>query len=57
MICTRHSYGCLQQYLSKKSIQRYPIIMNEADYDFILDEIGRRKKNYFEINVSVNIDK
>ena len=38
----------------KKSIQRHPIFMADADYDYILDEIERREKNDFERNVSVN---
>ena len=29
---------------AKQSIQRYPIIMTDADYDYILDEIERREK-------------
>ena len=41
---------------AKKSIQRYPIIMTNADYDYILDEIERRENFYFEMNVSVNSD-
>ena len=28
----------------KKLIQRHPIIMNDADYDYILNEIECRKK-------------
>ena len=39
-----------------KSIQRHPIIMTDAGYDYILDEIERREKNDFERNVSVNSD-
>ena len=40
----------------KKIIQRHPIFMTDADYDYILDEIERRAKNEFEQNVSVNSD-
>ena len=29
---------------AKKAIQRHPIIMTDADYDYILDEIERREK-------------
>ena len=29
---------------ARKSIQRHPIIMTDADYDYILDEIERRKE-------------
>ena len=29
---------------AKKSIQRHPIIITDADYDYILDEIERREK-------------
>ena len=34
-ICSRNQ--------AKKAIQRYPIIMTDADYDSILDEIERRE--------------
>ena len=37
-------------------IQRHPICMNDADYDYILDEIERCEKLEFELNVSVNSD-
>ena len=29
---------------ARKSMQRHPIIMTDADYDYILDKIGRREK-------------
>ena len=29
---------------AKKSIQRHPIIMTDADYDYILNEVERREK-------------
>ena len=38
----------------KKSIQRHPIIMTDADYDYISDDIERHEKIEFEQNVSVN---
>ena len=38
----------------KKFIQIHPIIMTDADYDYILDEIERRGKIEFEKNVSGN---
>ena len=41
---------------AKKPIQRYPIFLTDADYDYILDEIERRYKIEFERNVSVNCD-
>ena len=41
---------------AKKAIQRHPIIMTDADYDYILDEIERREKIEFERNVSFNSD-
>ena len=31
----------------KKAIQRHPIIMTDADYNYILDEIERREKLSF----------
>ena len=40
----------------KESIQRHPIFMTDANYDYILDEIERECKNKFERNVSVNSD-
>ena len=30
---------------AKKSIQKHPIIMTDADYYYILDEIERRENN------------
>ena len=41
---------------AKKTIQRHPIIMTDADYGYILYEIEHREKNEFERNVSVNSD-
>ena len=37
-----------------KAIQRHPIIVTDADYDYIMDEIGCRLKNESEANLSVN---
>ena len=37
---------------AKKSIQRHPIIMTDADYDYIMDEIERHEKTNFERNVT-----
>ena len=42
---------------AKTYIQRHPIIMTNADYDYISDEIERSKKIEFERNVSVNSGK
>ena len=42
---------------AKKAIQRYPICMTDADYDYILDKTEVREKNDFERTVSVNSDK
>ena len=39
-ICSRTQY--------KKSISRQPICLTDADYDYILEEIGRREKIKFE---------
>ena len=41
---------------AKKSIQRHPIIMTDADYDYILDEIERREKT-IERSAGGNSDK
>ena len=30
---------------AEKSLQRHPIIMTDADYDYILDEIEHRERN------------
>ena len=43
-------------FKQKKTIQRYPISMTDADYDYILDEIERCGIFEFEHNVSVNSD-
>ena len=40
--------------LKQKNIQRRPIFLTDADYDYILDENERQDKNYFESNVSGN---
>ena len=34
---------------AKKAISRQPICLTDADYDYILEEIGRRDKIEFEI--------
>ena len=41
---------------AKKTIQRHPIFITNANYDYILDEIKRRGGIEFERNVSVNSD-
>ena len=41
---------------AKKSISRQPIYLTGADYDYILEEIGRRDKIEFEIEVDVYSD-
>ena len=42
---------------NKKEIQRHPIIMTDADYDYILDEIEPRENFVFEGNVGFISDK
>ena len=42
---------------AKKYIQRNPISMIDAQYDYILDEIESYEKIESERNVSVNSDK
>ena len=37
----------------KKAISRQPICLTDADYDYILEEIGRRDKIEFEREVDV----
>ena len=41
---------------AKKSIQRHPIIMTDADCDYILDKIERRENIDFDRNVNVDSD-
>ena len=41
----------------KKRLQRYHVCLTDADYDYILDEIERRDKIYFESTLSGNSDK
>ena len=40
----------------KKSIPRQPICLTDSDYDYILEEIGRRGKIEFERYVEVYCD-
>ena len=39
-----------------KSISRQPIYLTDADYDYILEEIGRQDKIEFEREVEVYSD-
>ena len=41
------------QYTGKKTISRQPICLTDSEYDCILEEIGRRDKIEFEIDVEV----
>ena len=41
---------------AKKSISRQPICLTDSDYDYILEEIGRRDKIEFERDVDVYSD-
>ena len=41
---------------AKKSISRQTIYFTDADYDYILEEIGRQDKIEFEIEVDVYSD-
>ena len=38
---------------AKKSISRHPVSLTDSDYDYILEEIGRREKIEFERYVEV----
>ena len=38
---------------AKKSISRQPVCLTYSEYDYILEEIGRRDKIEFEIEVEV----
>ena len=40
----------------QKSIQIHPIFLTDVGYDYILDEIERQAKIYFESNLSGNSD-
>ena len=44
------------QDTGKKTISRKPICLTDADYDYILEEIGRRRKIEFEIELDVYSD-
>ena len=39
----------MYQETGKKAISRHPICLTDADYDYILEEIGRGDKIDFEI--------
>ena len=41
---------------SEKAISRQPICLTDADYDYILEEIGRRDKIDFEREIDVYSD-
>ena len=41
---------------AKKAIPRQPICLTDSDHDYILEEIGRRDKIEFEIDVEVYSD-
>ena len=41
----------------KKDIQRHPICLTDADYDYILDEIECRDKIEFKMTLNGNNDK
>ena len=47
-VCTRTQ--------AKQSIARHPICLTNSDYDYILEEIGRRYKIEFERDVEVYSD-
>ena len=40
----------------KKAISRQPICLTDAEYDYILEEIGRRDRIEFERNIDVYSD-
>ena len=44
------------QDTGKKAISRQPIRLTDADYDYILEEIGRQEKINFEREVDVYSD-
>ena len=44
------------QKIGKKAILRQPICLSDADYDYILEEIGRQDKIEFEREVDVYSD-
>ena len=46
----------MYQDTSKKSISRQPLCLTDSDYDYILEEIGRRKTFEFERDVKVYSD-
>ena len=44
------------QNTGKKAISRQPICLTDADYDYILEEIGQRENNQFEREIDVYSD-
>ena len=48
--------GICSRTQAKKSISRQPICLTDADYDYILEEIGRQDKNEFEREIDVYSD-
>ena len=46
----------MYQDTRKKATPRQPVCFTDSDYDYILEEIGRRDKNYFEREVDVYSD-
>ena len=46
----------MYQDTEKKAISRQPICLTDSDYDYILEEIGRRDKIDFERYVEVYSD-
>ena len=43
----------MYQDTRKKAIPRQPICLTDSDYDYILEEIGRREKIEFERDVEI----
>ena len=46
----------MYQHTSKKAIPIQPIRLTDYDYNYILEEIGRRETIEFEIDVEVHSD-
>ena len=46
----------MSQKTGKKAISRQPICLNDAEYDYILEEFFRQDKNEFEKEVDVYSD-
>ena len=58
VVVVKYVHGILRSVFDrkkKKTLQRYPICLNDSDHDYILDKIGYRYKTEHE-NISVEYE-